>query len=482
MNFRFIFNIFGRVLMLLGAFMLSSIIWALVYHEDVVGAFVLSSLITLVCGAAMYLLTIKNLVSELSLRDSYFTVTFVWVVFSLFGALPYLLSGSITSFTDALFETVSGFTTTGSSIISDVEALPKSILFWRSLTHWIGGMGIIVLVVAIMPLLRIGGYNLFKSETSGMTQEKLSPKTTSTAKRLWAVYVVLTFILIGLLLLGDMSFFDAINHAFSTMATGGFSTKNTSVSGFSSYSQYVIAIFMFLAGMNFYLHYHFYKGRFKRVFSNIELRTYFAVVVVVSLLITITVIAYDNRIGVGEALRNALFQVISVITTTGFATHDYHDWPHAAWMLLFVLLFSGACVGSTGGGIKIIRHVVAYRHVLNYFKRTLHPNSVSLLKIGGEVIDDEKVGGLVSFMLLYMLTFSIGTVLMVFLGSDLLTSAAAVASNMGGVGSGIGSVGAFGNYSAFSDASKILLSLLMLIGRLELTTVLILFTRIFWKG
>lgn len=343
-------------------------------------------------------------------------------------------------------------------------------------------MGIIVLVVAIMPLLRIGGYNLFKSETSGMTQEKLSPKTTSTAKRLWAVYVVLTFILIGLLLLGDMSFFDAINHAFSTMATGGFSTKNTSVSGFSSYSQYVIAIFMFLAGMNFYLHYHFYKGRFKRVFSNIELRTYFAVVVVVSLLITITVIAYDNSIGVGEALRNALFQVISVITTTGFATHDYHDWPHAAWMLLFVLLFSGACVGSTGGGIKIIRHVVAYRHVLIYFKRALHPNSVSLLKIGGEVIDEEKVGGLVSFMLLYMLTFSVGTVLMVFLGSDLLTSAAAVASNMGGVGSGIGSVGAFGNYSAFSDASKILLSLLMLIGRLELTTVLILFTRIFWKG
>lgn len=468
--------------MLLGAFMLSSIIWALVYQEDVVRAFVLSSLITLVCGAAMYLLTIKNLVSELSLRDSYFTVSFVWVVFSLFGALPYLLSGSITSFTDALFETVSGFTTTGSSIISDVEALPKSILFWRSLTHWIGGMGIIVLVVAIMPLLRIGGYNLFKSETSGMTQEKLSPKTTSTAKRLWAVYVILTFILIGLLLLGDMSFFDAINHAFSTMATGGFSTKNTSVSDFSSYSQYVIAIFMFLAGMNFYLHYHFYKGRFKRVFSNIELRTYFGVVVVVSLLITITAIAHDNSIGVGEVLRNALFQVISVITTTGFATHDYHDWPHAASMLLFVLLFSGACVGSTGGGIKIIRHVVAYRHVLIYFKRTLHPNSVSLLKIGGEVIDEEKVGGLVSFMLLYMLTFSIGTVLMVFLGSDLFTSAAAVASNMGGVGTGIGSVGAFGNYSAFSDASKILLSLLMLIGRLELTTVLILFTRIFWKG
>ena len=468
--------------MLLGAFMLSSIIWALVYQEDVVRAFVLSSLITLVCGAAMYLLTIKNLVSELSLRDSYFTVSFVWVVFSLFGALPYLLSGSITSFTDALFETVSGFTTTGSSIISDVEALPKSILFWRSLTHWIGGMGIIVLVVAIMPLLRIGGYNLFKSETSGMTQEKLSPKTTSTAKRLWAVYVILTFILIGLLLLGDMSFFDAINHAFSTMATGGFSTKNTSVSDFSSYSQYVIAIFMFLAGMNFYLHYHFYKGRFKRVFSNIELRTYFGVVVVVSLLITITAIAHDNSIGVGEVLRNALFQVISVITTTGFATHDYHDWPHAASMLLFVLLFSGACVGSTGGGIKIIRHVVAYRHVLIYFKRTLHPNSVSLLKIGGEVIDEEKVGGLVSFMLLYMLTFSIGTVLMVFLGSDLFTSAAAVASNMGGVGTGIGSVGAFGNYSAFSDASKIPLSLLMLIGRLELTTVLILFTRIFWKG
>lgn len=233
MNFRFILNIFGRVLILLGAFMLTSIVWALVYKEEVVEELLVSSLITLVSGSVMYFLTLGNLKKELGLKDSYFTVTFTWVIISLFGTLPYLLTGAIPNVVDAVFETVSGFTTTGSSILVDIESLPKSVLFWRSLTHWIGGMGIIVLVVAILPLLRIGGYNLFKNESSGISYEKLTPKTASTAKRLWAIYVSLTFILMGLLLLGDMSFFDAMNHAFSTMSTGGFSTRNTSLGGYS---------------------------------------------------------------------------------------------------------------------------------------------------------------------------------------------------------------------------------------------------------
>ena len=480
MNFRFILNIFGRVLILLGAFMLTSIIWALVYNEEVVKDLLVSSLITLVSGAAMYFMTLRNLKKELGLKDSYFTVTFTWIIISLFGTLPYLLTGAIPSVVDAVFETVSGFTTTGSSILMEVESLPKSVLYWRSMTHWIGGMGIIVLVVAILPLLRIGGYNLFKNESSGITHEKLTPKMASTAKRLWGIYVSLTFILIGLLLLGDMSFFDAMNHAFSTISTGGFSTRNTSIGGYSSYVQYVVILFMFLAGMNFYLHYHFVKGRFRRVFKDLELRTYFGIVAAVTLIVAV-IIYREGGIAIEKALRDSLFQVVSILTTTGFATYDYLSWPREAWTLIFMLMFVGASVGSTGGGVKVIRHVVSFRNVTLHFRRMLHPNSVNRLKINGEVIDDEQVGSLVSFLVLYLLTFAAGSIVMVLLGEEILTAVGSVAANMGGVGPGIGSVGPASSYAHINEAGKIVLSFLMLIGRLELTTVLILFTGLFWK-
>lgn len=480
MNFRFILNIFGRVLVLLGLFMLTSIIWALVYDEETTISLGLSALVTLFTGAVLYYSTLGNLKKELGLKDSYFTVTFTWVIISLFGTLPYLLTGSITSYIDAIFETVSGFTTTGSSILRNIEVLPKSVLFWRSLTHWIGGMGIIVLVVAILPLLRIGGYNLFKNEASGISYEKLTPKTASTAKRLWGIYVSLTFILTGLLMLGDMNLFDALNHAFSTMSTGGFSTKNNSVGAFSPYIQYVIIFFMFLAGANFYLHYHFIKGRFKRVFGNLELRSYFGIIVIVAAAIAF-IIFRNGGLTVEKAIRDAFFQVVSIITTTGFATTDYLLWPAPAWTLIFLLMFIGACVGSTGGGIKVIRHVVSFRNVVLHFRRMLHPNSVSLLKINNEVIDDEKVGSLISFLVLYLLTFTFGSILMVLLGEDTLTAVGSVAANMGGVGPGIGSVGPASSYANIHEAGKVVLSFLMIIGRLELTTVLILFTGLFWE-
>jgi trk system potassium uptake protein TrkH len=480
MNFKFIFNVFGRVLILLGSFMLTNILCALVYQEGTIRPLLISAFITIASGVLMYFATLRNLKKELGLKDSYFTVTFTWIIISIYGTLPYLLTGSIVSFNDAVFETVSGFTTTGSSIIRNVEILPKSILFWRSLTHWIGGMGIIVLVVAILPLLRISGYNLFKNEASGISYEKLTPKTASTAKRLWGIYVALTFILTGLLMLGDMNLFDALNHAFSTMSTGGFSTKNSSVGGFSTYVQYVIILFMFLAGANFYLHYHFVKGRFKKVFSNLELRSYLGIVVVVSLMIAYIIYRHGG-LTYEKALRDALFQVVSIITTTGFATTDYLLWPAPAWTLIFLLMFIGACVGSTGGGIKVIRHVVSFRNVMLHFRRMLHPNSVSLLKINNEVVDDEKVGSLISFLVLYLLTFTLGAVLMVFLGHDTLTSVGAVAANMGGVGPGIGSVGPASTYADIHESGKVLLSVLMIIGRLELTTVLILFSGLFWQ-
>ena len=481
MNLKFILNIFGRVLMLLGAFMLLPVVCAIIYKEPEHWSLISASFLTLAAGGLMYVLTMSDLKKELNLRDSYFTVTFVWVILSLFGTLPYLLTETITDFADALFETVSGFTSTGSSVISDVESLPHSILFWRSLSQWLGGIGIIVLVVAIMPLLRIGGYNLFKSEASGMSKEKLTPKTASTAKRLWGVYVTLTAVLAILLAAGDMGVFDAINHAFTTMATGGFSTKNDSLASFSAYTQYVVMFFMFLAGMNLYLHYHFYKGRFRKVFENIELRSYFWLVVVVTVLIVVLVLDNNPFARVGLLVRNAFFQVISMVTTTGFATYDYQVWPSEAWMLMFMLMFSGACLGSTGGGIKLIRHVVAYKHIVIFFRKMLHPNSVSVMKLRGEAIDEEKVGSIISFLLLYMITFCVGSVLLVFLGADFLTSIGAVASSLGGVGMGIGNVGAFNSYAEFSDAAKLLLSLLMIIGRLELSTVLILLTSQFWR-
>lgn len=465
---------------MLGLFMLTSIIWALVYDEETTIPLGLSALITLFTGAVLYYSTLGNLKKELGLKDSYFTVTFTWVIISLFGTLPYLLTGSITSYIDAIFETVSGFTTTGSSILRDIEVLPKSVLFWRSLTHWIGGMGIIVLVVAILPLLRIGGYNLFKNEASGISYEKLTPKTASTAKRLWGIYVSLTFILTGLLILGDMNLFDALNHAFSTMSTGGFSTKNNSVGAFSPYIQYVIIFFMFLAGANFYLHYHFIKGRFKRVFGNLELRSYFGIIVIVASAIAF-IIFRNGGLTVEKAIRDAFFQVVSIITTTGFATTDYLLWPAPAWTLIFLLMFIGACVGSTGGGIKVIRHVVSFRNVMLHFRRMLHPNSVSLLKINNEVIDDEKVGSLISFLVLYLLTFTFGSILMVLLGEDTLTAVGSVAANMGGVGPGIGLVGPASSYANIHEVGKVVLSFLMIIGRLELTTVLILFTGLFWE-
>lgn len=460
--------------------MFTNILWALVYQEDILMPLFLSGFITLISGVIMYYGTSRNLKKELGLKDSFFTVTFTWVIISLYGTLPYILTGSISGFIDAIYETVSGFTTTGSSILTNVEILPRSILFWRSLTHWIGGMGIIVLVVAILPLLRIGGYNLFKNEASGISYEKLTPKTASTAKRLWGIYVSLTFILTGLLLLGDMDLFDALNHSFSTMSTGGFSTKNLSLGAYSPYIQYVIIVFMFLAGANFYLHYHFVKGRFKRVFDNIELRSYFGIIVVVSLMIAFIIYRHGG-LTLEKALRDALFQVVSIITTTGFATTDYLLWPDEAWTLIFLLMFIGACVGSTGGGVKVIRHVVSFKNVVLHFRRMLHPNSIRLLKMNNEVIDDEKVGSLISFLVLYMLTFTVGSIFMVFLGHDFLTSIGSVAANMGGVGPGIGSVGPASNYAHIHDAGKIILSFLMIIGRLELTTVLILFTRIFWQ-
>lgn len=480
MNIRLVLNILGRVLIILGLFMCTNFIWVIAYHEPTFWGHFYACLITLLGGIGLYLSSSLHLKPSLGLKESYLTVTFAWFVISAFSSLPYLFTQSIHGFENAFFESVSGLTTTGASILNDIESLPKSVLYWRSLTHWIGGMGIIVLVVAILPMLRVGGYNLFKSEATGISYEKLTPRTANTAKRLWGIYVGLTFLQVIFLLLGDMNFFDSLCHSFGTIATGGFSPKNDSIAGYSPYIQYIIMIFMLLAGINFTLHYFTLKGEFRKLIHNDELKTYLAIIIATGAIITIVLIRHLN-LGFEEAFRKAFFQVISIITTTGYITDDYLLWPTRGWIFIFLLFFVGASVGSTGGGIKVIRLVVAFKSFYVNFLRILHPNSVFVLRVNGEVVDDEKVSNILGFIVLYFVTAIIGTIIMIFLGLDALTAFTSVLSSMGAIGPAFGDVGPVSNFSVIPDIGKYFLSFLMILGRLELTTVFVLFTTNFWK-
>ena len=480
MNSRFVLNILGRVLIILGLFMCTNFIWVAVYNETTFWGHFYSFLITLLSGAVLYFGTLRKLKPSLGLKESYLTVTFAWLVISAFSALPYVFTHSIQGYENAFFESVSGLTTTGASVLNDIEGVEKSVLYWRSLTHWIGGMGIIVLVVAILPMLRVGGYNLFKSEATGISYEKLTPRTASTAKRLWGIYVGLTFIQVVFLMLGKMNFFDSLCHSFGTIATGGFSPKNDSIAGYSPYIQYVIMVFMMLAGINFTLHYFTIKGKFNKVARNDELKTFLSVIVVAGLIITVVLVRNLN-LGIEEAFRNAFFQVVSIITSTGYVTDDYLLWPTQGWIIIFLLFFVGASVGSTGGGIKVIRLVVAFKSFYVNFRRMLHPNSVIVLRVNGEVVDDEKVSNILGFIVLYFVTAFVGTVVMIFMNVDAVTSMAAVLSSMGAIGPAFGEVGPTSNFFNIPDGGKYFLSFLMILGRLELTTVFVLFTLDFWK-
>ena len=479
-NIKLIVSILGLLLVINGLGMLLSLPFSLYYHEDWI-PIVSASCITIFIGLPSWLFLNKTAPRELKKRDGYLVVTMGWVIMSVFGTLPYLISGSIPNFTDAFFETMSGFTTTGASILNDIEAVPKGILFWRSLTQWIGGMGIIVLAVAILPILGIGGMQLFIAESPGISAEKLKPRIKDTAKRLWLIYVGLTFLETILLMLGDMSFFDAINHSLTTMATGGFSTKNASVAHFSSpYIHYIITIFMFLAGTSFTLTYFMLKRKFKKVFSNEEFIVYLSFTIGITLILTGFV--HSTTLHVFEKnFRDTLFQVVSIITTTGFVTEDYTAWSPLVTMAFFALLFIGGSAGSTAGGIKIVRHVVLFKNSFLEMKRQLHPNAVIPVRLNKKAIQGEVTFHVLAFMLIYFLVFSLGSIIMAWVGLDFPTALSAVATSLGNVGPGIGKVGPLFNFSAIPDIGKWVLSFLMLLGRLELFTVLILFTPFFWK-
>ena len=418
---------------------------------------------------------------QLTRRDGYVLVSLAWVAFSLFGMLPFYISGYIPSVTDAFFETMSGFTSTGATILDNIESLPHGLLFWRSMTQWIGGLGIIMFTIAVLPIFGVSGLQVFAAEASGPTHDKVHPRIGITAKWIWSIYAGITFILVTLLMMGGMDWFDSICHAFATTGTGGFSTKQASVAYYNSpYIEYVISAFMFISGINFTLLLFFVNRKFKKVFNNAELKWYFWSVVCFTGLIAV-VLYYTSPMGTEEAFRKSLFQVISLQTSTGFATDDYMLWTPVLWGLLTIVMVMGACAGSTTGGLKCIRLVILAKVSQNEFKHILHPNAVLPVRINKQVISPSIISTVLAFCFLYLVIIIISILLMMGMGIGFLESVGCVISSIGNMGPGLGETGPAYSWSALPHVAKWLLSFLMLLGRLELFTVLLLFTPEFWK-
>ncbi len=479
-NFRLVIQFLGLLLLIEGVFMWLCIPVSLLYHDHELVPLGVSGLVSIVLGGTAWLVNRKS-PKSLSSRDGFLIVSVGWVMFSLFGSLPFILSGEIPSVTDAFFETISGFTTTGASILDKVEVLPHGLLFWRSLTQWLGGMGIIVMSLAILPLLGVGGMQLFVAEVPGPVPDKLHPRIKETAKRLWAIYIIFTFAETILLRIGGMKLFDAVCHSFTTMATGGYSTKSESLAHWDSpFIHYVIVIFMFLAGTNFTLSYFALHLRFDKVWKNEEFRYYAGFILGFTILMTLILAFTEIQTG-EECFRHALFQVTSIITTTGFVTYDYLAWIPLAGIILFMLMFFGGSAGSTGGGIKILRIVLLLKNSAMELKRLIHPNAVIPVRLNRNAVSPDILNNVFAFISFYILTLIVGVVVMAAMGYDLSTSFGSVAATLGNIGPGIGMVGPVENYAHMPVIGKWFLSFLMLIGRLELFTVLILFSPGFWK-
>ncbi|WP_242117706.1 TrkH family potassium uptake protein [Aestuariivivens sediminicola] len=474
--------------------MLISTLVSFIYQDGVTFRLLMSGLSVLVIGA-IFMLSSLDHKKEMNKREGYIVVSFGWIIMALSGTLPYLLSGTIPSFTNAFFETMSGYTTTGASILNNIEAVPHGVLFWRSLTHWIGGMGIIVLAIAILPLLGIGGMELFAAEAPGPSADKLHPRITDTAKRLWLIYFSFTAIETFLLSVAGMPFFDAINHSMATLSTGGFSTKNASLAFYNGQPviQYIVILFMFLAGMNFVLSYFAFKGRIQKILRDEEFKLYFWFVAVFTVVAALTIylfadptrstVAHPMVWGEAEsAFRHGLFQVVAIVTTTGFVSADYTMWTPFLVVFFFGLMFLGGSSGSTSGGVKVVRHLLMIKNGFLEFKRTLHPSAIVPVRYNKRAISGDIVFNILAFFILYMLSFIVGSLGFSMLGLDFQSSIGAAASSLGNVGPALGDFGPVNNFSAMPVIGKWWCSFLMLIGRLELFTVLILFTPFFWRN
>ncbi|WP_075342551.1 TrkH family potassium uptake protein [Tenacibaculum agarivorans] len=495
LNLKLIFRFLGVTAILNGVFMWVAIPFSFYFKEtDVVLGILSSGIMTISLGAVLYFFN-KPTNKNLQKKEGYLIVTLGWITLTITGMLPYLMTGSIPSIINALFETISGYSTTGSSILTDIESMPKGILFWRSATHWIGGMGIIVLTIAILPLLGIGGMQLFMAEAPGPSADKLHPRITDTAKRLWLIYVGLTITQFLLLKVAGMTWYDAINHAMATVSTGGFSTKNASVAYWNGMPlvQYIIIFFMFIAGTNFVLTYFALKGKIRKVIQSEEFKYYGLGILFITILVTVSILFFKDPslqssiehpmiLGKTEsAFRHALFSIISVVTTTGFVSADFTMWSYFITAIFFALFFVGGSAGSTSGGVKVVRHIVMLKNSFLEFKKTLHPNAIIPVRYDGKAVKQTIVFNIISFFILYMLIFIVGAVVLALMGLDIKSALGACASSLGNIGPAIGSVSPVDNFAHLSNSAKLFCSFLMLIGRLELFTVLILFTPFFWK-
>jgi len=452
-----------------------------IYHDDSLPSFIISTIITFVAGLSLFLYG-HGSHNKLTRRDGYVMVTFCWLGFAIFGTLPYLIGGHINSITDAFFESMSGITSTGSTILTDIDSMPHGILFWRCFTNWMGGLGILMFTLAILPVFGNSSLQVFAAEVSGPTRSKVTPRVGVTARWLWMLYSGFTVIVFGLLLLGGMSPFDSICHAFSTTGTGGFSTHQASIAYFNSpYIEYVIAIFMFICGINFNLQLMFINRKFRKFADDTELKWYFGSVVLFTVLVSV-VLFINSDLGVEESFRKALFQVVSLHTSSGLATSDIMTWPTLAWGLLVIPMMIGACAGSTSGGMKMIRWVVLVKTVRNEFRHILHPNAVLPVRINKQTIAPQLISTILAFTTLYFIIVVVCAFIMMSMGLDFTEAVGCTMSCLSNMGPGLTSDGSEFQWVLLPVAAKWIFAFLMLLGRLELFTILLLFNPNFWKS
>ncbi len=483
MRWHYIIYVVGILIFFMGIFMALPLGIGLIYQDESLLPFIKSMIMTILSGGILFLFSKTRTANNeyMSQREGMAIVALGWIAIGLAGALPFYFSNQFGSFTDSFFESVSGFTTTGSSILTDIESIPKGMLFWRSFIQWLGGMGIIVLSLAILPFLGVGGMQLYKAEVPSPVPDKLKPRIRDTAMILWKVYILITFIEILLLIIGGMDLYDAVNHAFTTMPTGGFSTKNTSVAHFNSiYMDMVITIFMIIAGINFTLHYQFLKGDTLAFWKDAECRFFLGLTIILTLIVSFDI--FENVYKTfGEALRYGSFQIASILTTTGYATADYEKWPAMSQIILLFCMFIGGSAGSTGGGMKCLRIMVCFKYCYKELFSMIHPHAVTHVKIAGKSIPEDVIRSVLGFLALYVGLFAVSVVILSGIGVDFMTAFGSVAATIGNIGPGFGMVGPVENFSHIPTMGKWLLIWCMLLGRLEIYTVIILLVPEFWR-
>ncbi|PKM85191.1 MAG: potassium transporter KefA [Firmicutes bacterium HGW-Firmicutes-11] len=481
-NYRLIFRVTAMVILLLAVAMVPAMFVSLLYGERDTALAFLGAILPTAVVSLPFVIYLKPLKPTIHIRDGFLIVSLSWIIGSLFGALPFLISGAIPGFADAFFESASGFTTTGASILSDVEVLPRGILFWRSFTHWLGGMGILIFAIALFPSLKLGSFLIAKAEAPGPSLDKLTPKLSDSAKLLYYVYTGMTIAEVLLLMLGGLDLFDAMIHTFGTVATGGFSSYNASIAHFDSlYVEMVVVVFMILAGTNFNLYFLLLRRNMKGFLADREWRTYMGVIVASFVSITFLLNHFKIDASIGESMRLSIFQTVTILTTTGFATADFSFWPTTCLVILLVLMFIGGCSGSTSGAMKSIRFLVLFKLIKRGIKKRLHPNAVVPIKLAGKNVASDRVSNIASFIFTYLLLFVLGALVVSLEGTDLVTAISASAACLGNIGPGFGEVGPMVNYGFLSAPTKLFLSMMMIAGRLELFTILLLFTRTFWN-